>query len=245
VVIAIIAILIGLLVPAVQKVRSAAARVQCQNNLHQIGVAAANYESTNKRLPSGFIGPPSGVFSNAGPMVGCLALLLPYMEQAPLDTAMRKNMPAQYFTIQTVNPSPYSRWSGGAYPDVQAAAKVTIPAYICPSAENSPANSVISWVYYNGNVTINWGSFGVDPTYGITNYIGCAATWVHGPNRVPMPFNTREFITRTRATRLAKLAVRMARAIPLPSVKRWAAPPTVRSGITPGWALAACRPALD
>jgi prepilin-type N-terminal cleavage/methylation domain-containing protein len=179
VVIAIIAILIGLLVPAVQKVRSAAARTQCENNLHQIGIAAADYESTYKKLPPGFIGTATTVTppTNAAPMIGCMALLLPFIEQSPLDTLMRSGMPTGYFTIQTVNPSPYSRWSGGAYPNLLTAAQTVIPSYICPSAVNNPGNSVISWLYYasiTGNeVTIDWGSLGVAPTYGLTNYMGC------------------------------------------------------------------------
>src|SRR5216110_874061 len=81
VVIAIIAVLIGLLLPAVQKVREAANRLKCQNNLKQIGLALHNYESTYRRFPSSGVYPQA---ATANDNWSVHAWLLPYLEQSNL-----------------------------------------------------------------------------------------------------------------------------------------------------------------
>jgi prepilin-type N-terminal cleavage/methylation domain-containing protein/prepilin-type processing-associated H-X9-DG protein len=119
VVIAVIGLLVALLLPAVQAAREAARRVQCSNNLKQLGLAAHNYHESHGSFPAGDLGGWSGWSAQAR--------LLPYLEQGPLYNAIN---------FAFVNRIPYgSPWGDPARTEVNTTATLTrLTTFLCPSS---------------------------------------------------------------------------------------------------------------
>jgi len=139
VVIAIIAILIGLLLPAVQKVREAAARLQCSNNLKQIGLALHNYANTRGFFPSAGSadGKPlsGGPWPFAGEGTNWSVYILPYIEQDNIFNRLTFYGDSGWTNDDTQKSGALI---SSAVNNVNIAAGVTIPMYRCPS-DNHPA----------------------------------------------------------------------------------------------------------
>lgn len=149
VVIAIIGILIGLLLPAVQAAREAARRMQCTNNLKQIGLALHTYESAHGTFPPGFVSRVTGSWPGggndpvpeAGPGWSLFAMILPMMEQANLHSTVNFHLPI----TDPVN---------------QAARSTKFKDFLCPSD---------TW---NQPVTVWPNTIGINDL-AATSYVGC------------------------------------------------------------------------
>jgi prepilin-type N-terminal cleavage/methylation domain-containing protein/prepilin-type processing-associated H-X9-DG protein len=131
VVIAIIAVLIALLLPAVQSAREAARRIQCNNNLKQIGLAMHNYHTANNVFPMGVSRTQNTWNQQQGCFAGCCipgnvswngwsvhAALLPYLEAVPVYNSINFNFDPLVCSSQP--------WSNTAF-------LTTIPGFLCPS----------------------------------------------------------------------------------------------------------------
>jgi prepilin-type N-terminal cleavage/methylation domain-containing protein len=137
VVIAIVAILVGLLLPAVQKVRDAAGRAKCQNNLKQIGLALHNHLDSHRCLPA------NGIYRNSGGMMAsvsawsALARILPYVEQESVFRSID-------FAV------PYSD------PSMTVVSAQRVATFICPAEVNDRGSGTGNGNYPNKHWTLNY-----------------------------------------------------------------------------------------
>src|SRR5438094_4708990 len=153
VVIAIITVLIGLLLPAVQKVREAAARTQCANNLKQLGLALHNYHDAFGTLPAGLVGPPNplaavdGTVGSAtdpqghGSDYSFLVSLLPYIEQANVYQLITPALSTPYGRMDDASNTngKLAYWFDNPYPPtvLYTVGRNKIKTFVCPSAPDS------------------------------------------------------------------------------------------------------------
>jgi prepilin-type N-terminal cleavage/methylation domain-containing protein/prepilin-type processing-associated H-X9-DG protein len=152
VVIAIIAILIGLLVPAVQKVREAAARIQCSNNLHQIAIGLHNYHDVYKVFPRGkgpnYVATVPGAAAYARWSVH--AQMLPFVEQDNLFKSIDFNFPPETPGMAGAVPFMPPYQNPGRVNATQC--RTRIGMFLCPSDPAPPVDDFLGGTNYLGNL---------------------------------------------------------------------------------------------
>jgi prepilin-type N-terminal cleavage/methylation domain-containing protein/prepilin-type processing-associated H-X9-DG protein len=170
VVIAIIAVLIALLLPAVQAAREAARRSQCTNNLKQIGLAMANYVSSNTAVPPNMVDQSEYGGGAKIPMpyqnFSQVTRLLPYIEQQVAYNALNWSFGSRWSDFANgVSDGPQDGASGGAYSMVQyTVLTMQITTFLCPSDQNpgssgtfavNGTNKLVGASNYPSNVGLN------------------------------------------------------------------------------------------
>ena len=174
VVIAIIGTLVGLLLPAVQSAREAARRIQCANNLKQLGLAVGNYESSRRRFPSGNayddpsadpVLPTSDPAKQTGK--GWIVDVLPFLEEQALHSELMSNIYPGPMGDHCGDPS---RADGLRALGCRSAMKKVLPALQCPSDTSAKTSSILwQWHQIEASVTCYQGVLG-DGAIGTNQY---------------------------------------------------------------------------
>jgi type II secretory pathway pseudopilin PulG len=164
VVIAIIGTLVGLLLPAVQSAREAARRMQCQNNMKQIGLGVFNFESANRRLPYAGQCDSTGSSTTVYTIHSPATFILPFTEQNAVYNLFDMTYDVAGYggsinsagnRVLASGATLHPKAKGRSYDDVgftagQTAAKTSIPTYLCPSVpsgERDPTSKYGGWDY--------------------------------------------------------------------------------------------------
>ncbi|MBX6315625.1 MAG: DUF1559 domain-containing protein [Isosphaeraceae bacterium] len=195
VVIAIIGVLIALLLPAVQAARAAARRLQCVNNLKQLGLAMHNYHDQLGSFPIGRMGirRPAGDPGYPGDPSGnnhrrtWAWLILPYLEQSGLYQAVNFSLPYAHRAQST-------------------ALLTLVPCYVCPSDPGLGTKNAYTYTFYLGNYMANWGNTHYDQDKANNPYTGPAPggaiPFLGAPFTLDRSFGVRDFTDGTSNTLL-------------------------------------------